>query len=1101
MGPSIPRERIRQAMAWAGMALAAIAAGIAVSAAQRWMLERDHHLALRTAADREATALLQETRSGKEMGAIEISGLLDPVVKSLALETDARQARQNRPGEAHLAAIAAAMEGDEAFVINRDGLIVAEWVKRPEQQAIGLNLSYRPYVQQALQGRSSIFTALSARLGQRAILFAAPIYAGYQQSSGMIGVMVGRKLPQMLDRIIKSPRHAGALLVSPHGVVFAASQPDWELTLVGPVSAERARQLTQERRYATLFQDPATARRLPFDPEAGPVAVIGGRRLAVAAATIDWNDPAGPWRLLLLDDLAGAVPARQQVLVAALTAILLLAAVALSRLMAAQRRQSARHVAEIQARADQFRAIFNMAPIGVGLLLDGRVEFANPALASRLGMRLQDRWPDRAADDASRAVMAEVMAYRLERRHVDVRLIDTAGEPRDFLLSTLPLDYEGDKPALLLWLVDITRRRQAAREALRAKDAAEAEAHAKSSFLASMSHEIRTPMNVIIGMSDLALQTGMDARQRTYLEKVNDAAVSLLDLIDDILDFSRMESGRLALEAEPFDLDQVLDHMVNLIALRAEDKGVELLLHLPQDVPTALIGDPVRLGQVLVNLGNNAVKFTEEGEVVVAVERVAASAASAASASPGEVELRFSVRDSGIGMSEEAAARLFASFVQADSSTTRKYGGSGLGLAISRQLVELMGGSISVDSRPGQGSTFSFTVRLGLQPAAHAAHPAVPVDVSRLRVLVADDNDAAGDILGALCAGFGMRVDRAANGASAVQCVLEAQAAREPYDLVLMDWQMPVLNGLEAARLIADGRLAAPPHVLLVTAFGRDETLTAALADFDPRDRPVQLNKPVTASTLLQAIAAASGHASRRPPAAPRRRTATRLAMMQLAGARLLVVEDDPGSQELAAELLRAAGLEVTLAGDGQQALDLLAAAPHGFDAVLMDCQMPVMDGYETTRRIRREAAWRELPVIALTASAMSGDRERILAAGMNDHLPKPLNVERLFETLARWLAPRGTEASAVSVPARPAEPAAALEALLRQLTRQLHAGDAGALESAQALLADLELHPLPPARAVLLRRAATAVARFQFDEALALLRWDGGAAAGRRAR
>ncbi|WP_343640435.1 response regulator [Roseateles sp.] len=1100
MRPSIPREGIRQAVAWTGIALAAIAAGIGVSATQSWLLERDHHRALRTAADREATALLQETRSGREMGAIEISGLLDPVVKSLALETDAQQARQHRPGEAQLAAIAAAMEGDEAFVINRDGLIVAEWVKRPEQQAIGLDLSYRPYVQQALQGQASIFTALSARLGQRAILFAAPIYAGYQQSSGMIGVMVGRKLPQMLDRIIKSPRHAGALLVSPHGVVFAASQPDWEMTLIGPVSAERARQLTQERRYATLFQDPAATRRLPFDPDAGPVAVIGGRRLAVAAANVEWNDPAGPWRLVLLDDLAGVVPARQQALAAALTAILVLAAAALSRLMAAQRRQSARHVAEIQARADQFRAIFNMAPIGVGLLLDGRVEFANPALASRLGMRLQDRWPDRAADDASRAVMAEVMAYRLERRHVDVRLIDTAGEPRDFLLSTMPLDYEGDKPALLLWLVDITRRRQAAREALRAKEAAEAEAHAKSSFLASMSHEIRTPMNVIIGMSDLALQTGMDARQRTYLEKVNDAAVSLLDLIDDILDFSRMESGRLTLEAVPFDLDQVLDHMVNLIALRAEDKGVELLLHLPQDVPTALIGDPVRLGQVLVNLGNNAVKFTEAGEVVVAVERVVSSASSA---SPGQVELRFSVRDSGIGMSEEAAARLFASFVQADTSTSRKYGGSGLGLAISRQLVELMGGSIGVDSRPGQGSTFSFSVRLGLQPAAHAAQPAVPVDVSRLRVLVADDNDAARDILGALCAGFGMRVDRAANGASAVQCVLEAQAARDPYDLVLMDWQMPVLNGLEAARLIADGRLAAPPHVLLVTAFGRDETLTAALADFDPRDRPVQLNKPVTASTLLQAVAAASGHASQRPPSVPRRRTATRLAMMQLAGARLLVVEDDPGSQELAAELLRAAGLEVTLAGDGQQALDLLASTPQGFDAVLMDCQMPVMDGYETTRRIRREPAWRELPVIALTASAMSGDRERILAAGMNDHLPKPLNVERLFETLARWLVPRGPEtaAQAASALLRPAEPAARLEALLRRLTRELHAGDAGALESAQALLMDLEVRPPPSARAVLLRRAAAAVARFQFDEALALLRWDGGAAAGRRAR
>ena len=1101
----------RPGIAWGGAALVAItalAAGWGVSGAQRWYLETDLRSALQSAADREGVALVQQTLSGQDMGAVELVGLVEPLVKTMTLETDAARARLVRPGEIHLQGIATTLGGDDAWVLNQSGILVAEWVQRDTERAIGLDLSFRGYVQQALQrARPSVYLGLSPHLHQRAVVFCAPIFATRASTSAVTGVMAVRKPPMVLDRFFAARSQGDALLISPHGVVFSASRPEWVMTLVGPVDDGRAAALTATRRFATLFGTAAQARVLPFDPVDGATVEVGGRRLAVASTGIDWNDPDGAWRLVLLEDVAGAMSARQQLAVAALTAALLMGGYALMWQIAVHRRQRARSAAALAARADTVRTMFRMAPIGVCLVVDDRIEFLNPLLADQLGTGEFQPWPHRYADDASRELVDEVLRERRRVHDVEVRLLDAAGQARAFVLSSMPYDYEGDKPAVLLWLTDITRRQEAAQEARRAMEAAHDAARAKSSFLAGMSHEIRSPMNVIVGMSDLALQTGLDARQRNYLEKVNSAALSLLDLIDDILDFSSIESGRIELERVPFQLDQVLGRLIDLIGLRAEDKGVELLIHRPADVPDALIGDPMRLGQVLINLGANAVKFTDSGEVIVAVERVPAAApqrgdeqGEQGKQDSDEVELRFSVTDSGIGMTAETISRLFQSFNQADTSTTRQYGGSGLGLALSRQLVELMGGRIQVSSRPGEGSTFSFTVRLGLRQGARAAAgPASPAltDLSRLRVLVADDNRAARDILGALCAGFGMRVDTAVNGANAAQCVLEADAGKRPYDLVLMDWQMPILNGLEATRLIASGRLASPPAILLVTAFGRDATLAAALAEADPRHRPQLLSKPVTASTLLSAIGEATGQALAPAHAALHHGGTTRAAMARLTGTRLLVVEDDPVSRELSAELLRAAGLDVTTVPDGQTALDLLARLDPGVDAVLMDGQMPVMDGCETTRRLRQDPRWLELPVIALTANATPEARARLLAAGMDGCLSKPLSVERLFEALARFsrAAPR---------PAAPPDPAsaepapdAALDALLSRLTGLLQAGDAAAVDLGRSLAEALARRPPPTDRLRLLRRVAAAASSFRFEEALALLSWDAGAPAG----
>ncbi len=546
-------------------------------------------------------------------------------------------------------------------------------------------------------------------------------------------------------------------------------------------------------------------------------------------------------------------------------------------------------------------------------------------------------------------------------------------------------------------------------ELVEAQHVARAAANAKSAFLANMSHEIRTPMNAILGMARLALASEMQERPRRYVQKMERAAQSLLGIIKDILDFSKIEAGKLDMERAPFDLHEVMDSLASMVGLQAEEKGLELVFLLPPEVPTALVGDALRLGQVLVNLGGNAVKFTDRGEVTLSVELLGRTEQRAT--------LRFAVRDTGVGMDAAQRERLFRPFEQVDSSASRRHGGTGLGLAISSHLVRQMGGQMEVRSQPQQGSEFSFAAEFELQPQQPELR--LPALQGR-RLLLLDDHPGARAALTDMASSLGMVPECAQDGWDLLRrATLQAQAG-QPYELALIDRDMPGMDGLQCAQQLGD----ALPVVLLTAGLNGDELLQR-LQQAGAQRRQV-LAKPVTPLGLRRACLQALGLAP--PPAADADADEQgRPPQAQvLAGRRVLLVEDNLINQELAAELLQGAGMQVTVAENGQDALERLQRLD--FDVVLMDCQMPVMDGYEATRAIRAQPRWAQLPVIAMTANAMASDRERAFAAGMDDHIAKPIDVPRMFEVLARWLGPGGTPRALVPPP--PADPLSAVPGL-----------------------------------------------------------------------
>jgi len=669
---------------------------------------------------------------------------------------------------------------------------------------------------------------------------------------------------------------------------------------------------------------------------------------------------------------------------------------------------------EAEARANELaafnKAVIQSSPVGIAVYhADGRCILANAALVETVSgsrsnllhqnFRALPWWQESG-------LLREAESTLTDGRPRGCEAHAAGDSERETWLEcgVAAIDYQGER-CLLLIAHDVTAQRAAKIELSAARDGANAASNAKGVFLANMSHEIRTPMNAIVGLSRLALEDDMPPRARDFIDKVHSSALALMGILDDVLDLSKIEAGLMRFESVEFELDELLQRVTDLFAVRIEQKGLELVFEVQPEVPARLTGDPLRLSQVLCNLVGNAVKFTEQGEILVSVEAIEPPGGAAC-------RLRFAVQDTGVGIAPDSQPGLFEPFTQADSSITRRFGGSGLGLAISKRLVQQMDGEIAVASTPGSGSEFSFTVKLELGNALAALANGSPIDRSEidgLHVLVVDDNPLCRRALANGLEALEVHTTVATSGAAALEQAERAQRQGHPFDVILLDWEMPRMNGLQTLHRLheqaAQHGWRPVPVMMMVPAFGRD----ASLAEAGAIQPDHFLTKPVLRTQLLESLLRMRrGLQSRAPVSGAGTLDVLRTRVAPLFGARILLVEDNLVNQLVAAELLKVLGMDVTVVSDGTEALDVVRDGKAGqFDVVLMDLHMPRMDGFEATRRIRGLPHASQMPVIAMSAAVLPEDRAQSFAAGMVDHVAKPILAERLVNVLLKWVQRR----------------------------------------------------------------------------------------------
>jgi two-component system, sensor histidine kinase and response regulator len=641
----------------------------------------------------------------------------------------------------------------------------------------------------------------------------------------------------------------------------------------------------------------------------------------------------------------------------------------------------------------------NPLPTLVSRISDGKLLIANRALADFHGMSLEETMKCKTADwyvhsEERTKIMEELKAHGGQSLNNQVQFYKwNTKEIRDLVVSLNLIEYKGED-CVIAAAQDVSELKRVQKELAEAKEIAEAATVAKSQFLATMSHEIRTPMNAIIGLSNLALKTALNPKQLDYLTKIDRSAHSLLGIINDILDFSKIEAGKLSIEQVDFEIEHVIDTVSNLISQKAQEKGLEFAIHIFPDVPLNLIGDPLRVGQVLTNFCSNAIKFTEMGEIVVSIDLLEKT--------DEKTKLLFSVRDTGIGLTEEQRKTLFNAFQQADSSTTRKYGGTGLGLAITKRLAELMNGDTWVESEFGKGSTFYFTGIFGLQIQQKKKKYIPAIDLRGMRVLVVDDNETSRQILTEALESFSFKVTTVDSGIKAIEEL--KRNISSPFELVLMDWKMPDMDGLEASEIIKHNSEIKAPVIIMVTAFGKEDVAYKAgeigINGF--------LTKPISYSALFDSIMEVFGKEGNKTHKKLEKEMKYDEEIKRIHGAKILLTEDNEINQQVAKELLEGHGLVVEIANNGKEAIEKIKTSgiPSKYDLVFMDLQMPVMDGYTSTIEIRKLTDYKNLPIVAMSADAMTGIKEKCLEIGMMDYISKPINPDEVFETLARWVKP-----------------------------------------------------------------------------------------------